>query len=68
MTDRLHSRHGTLVGGPIVRRPETFLDADVPYQNWHLGSFYGSPRDFFFNEIAGFETSSRSYLLKYGVP
>ena len=31
-------------------------------------SYYGSPPQLFFNEIAGFKTSSRSYLLKYGVP
>ena len=29
-------------------------------------SFYGSPLNFLFNDIAGFETSSRPYLLKYG--
>ena len=31
-------------------------------------SFYGSPPQLFFNEIAGFETSSRPFLLKYGYP
>ena len=31
-------------------------------------SFHGSSPNFSFNEIAGFNTSSRSYLLKYGVP
>ena len=30
--------------------------------------FYGSPPQLLFNEIADFETSSRSYLLKCGVP
>ena len=29
-------------------------------------SFYGSPPQLFFNETAGFETSSRLCLLKYG--
>ena len=31
-------------------------------------SFYGSPPQLLFNEIADFETSSRSYLLKCGAP
>ena len=28
----------------------------------------GSPPNFFFNEIAGFETSVRPYLVNYGAP
>ena len=32
-------------------------------------AFYGSPHpQLFFNEIVGFETSSRPYLLKHGAP
>ena len=31
-------------------------------------SFYGNPPQLFSNDIAGFETSSRPYILKYGAP
>ena len=31
-------------------------------------SFYAIPPQRFFNEIDGFKTSSRPYLLKYGAP
>ena len=31
-------------------------------------SFYGSPPNISLTEIAGFETSSRPYILKYGAP
>ena len=40
----------------------------VSSNNLGAESFYGSPPQHFFNETAGFETSSRRYLLKYGVP
>ena len=33
-----------------------------------MESFYGSPPQLFFTEIADFETSSRLYLLKCGAP
>ena len=34
------------------------------FRTWE--SFFDSPPQLFFNEIAGFEISSRLYLLKYG--
>ena len=45
-----------------------YLVARVLVPTGATESCYGSPPQLFLNEIAGFETSSRPYLLKYGAP
>ena len=53
-------------GGELVAQGRTAYHSIS--DSLSLESFYGSPPQLFFNDIASFETSSRSYLLKYGVP